>query len=338
MVRSMSANAPTQSCESECPECGLQSKLNIDPDGWLACSTCGLQIEAIDIFESSHSKGDFDSNISSGNGHGGPTGIGRKLSGSFISGTTDHTGNSVGKSWKHRGRFRAKLDNQIRGVLEGTRARKETMRMIREATRDSPTLQREALYNFSKGWPEPQSQPADFKTIAHAGHPTPRASSAAACILVAGERMGIRIPAHQLITQFFDSGKTSQKEAKKYLTRSIKCLRSHIGHAARKEATNNRLDSVLNAALARENRLGKIFNEVRSFCLFWAEYTGQSRVLDAPASYAACAAYVIGKSNTIGLTLEDIQKAFEVSPGFRVRVSEVQDLYSFTVKHPGVLA
>jgi hypothetical protein len=209
--------------------------------------------------------------------------------------------------------------------------------MIREATRQNPSLQREALYNFAKGWPEPKDRSDDFKTIAHAGHPTPRSSSAAACIFVASENIGIRIPAHQLIKQLFDLGNISSQEAKKYLVRSIKCLRGHLGHSANQEATNNRLDSVLNSALSRDIRLGLIHNRVREFCLFWAEYTGQSRVLDAPVSYAACAAYEIGKIEGIGMTLEAIQIAFEVSQGFKSRQQEVQDLLMLIDEHPGVL-
>ena len=333
----MSASVHSHSNEQDCPDCGPRSNLSIDPDGWLACSTCGLQLEAIDLFESTRTKGDFDSTITSGGGHGDAIGIGGKLSGSVLSGSKDYAGNSLSKSWQHRGRFRGQLDGRIRGVLEGTRARRETMRMIREATRHNPSLQREALYNFTKGWPEPKNRPGEFKTIGHAGHPTPRSSSAAACIFVASERMGIRIPAHQLIKDFFDLGNISSQEAKKYLVRSIKCLRGHLGHSANREATSNRLDGVLNSALSRDIRLGPIHNQVRNFCLFWAEYTGQSRVLDAPVSYAACAAYEIGKMEGTGMSLEDIEIAFEVSQGFRSRQQEVQDLLVFIDEHPGVL-
>ena len=325
----MPASAHSQSTAQQCPDCGSQSELRVDSDGWLSCVLCGLQLEPLEMYESSPSKGDFDSTISSGCGHGDPIGLGRKLSGSNISGIRDYCGNPLSQSWQHRGRFRTQLDGRIRGVLEGTRARRESMRMIREATRDNPTLQREALFNFSKGWPEPKNQPPDFKTIAQAGHPTPRSSSAAACIFVASERIGFRIPAHQLINDLFDLGNVSSQDAKKYLIRSIKCLRRHLGHSANQEASSNRLDGVLNSALSRDIRLGTIFNQVRKFCQFWAEYTGQSRVLDAPSSYVACAAYEIGKIEGIGMTLDDIQIAFEVSQGFRNRQGEVQELLTF---------
>ena len=323
--------------ESVCPECCISSKLSVDIDHWLACNHCGLQIEPAEKYASDYTFNEFDSEIQSGVGHGDATGIGRKLIGSEISGNRDYAGNNLSQSWQNRGRFRARLDRQSRADLEGTRARRDTMRMIREATRQNPTLQREALFNFSAGWPEPKNRSADFKTIAHAGHPTPRSSSAAACIFVASERIGIRIPAHQLINQFFDVGNISFGEAKKYLLRSIKCLRNHLGYSANQEAVSNRLDGVLNSALSRDTRLGSIFNQVRKFCHFWAEIKGNSRVLDAPGSYAACAAYEIGKIEGIGMTLDDIQVAFEVSQGFRTRQREVQELLAFKEEFPEVV-
>jgi hypothetical protein len=321
---------------SECPECGPRTRLSIDTDGWLACS-CGLQLEPVDILESNRAMSELEPNTTSGGGHGDSTGLGRKLVGSVISGTRDHTGNALSKSWQHRAKFRAKLDGRSRAVLEGTRARRDTMRIIRQSTQDTPTLQKEALYNLSKGWPEPKNRPATFQTIASAGHPTPRESSAAACIFVAAERMGIRIPAHRIVDDIFNLNKVSAAEARKYLTRSIKCLRSHLGSHARHEATSSRLDSILNSAFNRDCRLGPIHDRVRRFCHFWAEYTGQSRVLDSPVSYAACAAYELGKIADIGMTLEDIEVAFEVSQGFRANRTEVRDLLTFIESHPGVL-
>ena len=83
--------------------------------------------------------------------------------------------------------------------------------------------------------------------------------------------------------------------------------------------------------------MGPIFGKVRSFCHFWAESSGQSRVLDSPASYAACAAYELGKIAGIGMTLADIEIAFEVSQGFRAKRIEVQDLLVYIENHPGVL-
>ena len=258
----MTASVPPQKSDSECPGCGQpQANFTTDPDGWLACPSCGLQLEAVDVFESTHAMSEFDPNASSGVGHGDPTGLGRKLTGSTISGRVDHAGNPVGKAWKHRGSFRTQIDNRNRAVLEGTRARLATMRIIKSLTQDQPTLQKEALYNLSKGWPEPKNRSADFQTIAMAGHPTPRESSAAACIIVAAERMGIHIPAHRMVSDLFDLDRMTSAEARKYLTRSIKCLRIHLGPRARKEATSTRLDSVLNSAFDRDVRLGPIFNE-----------------------------------------------------------------------------
>jgi hypothetical protein len=282
---------------------------------------------------------EFDPNTTSGVGHGDSTGLGRKLSGSTISGRVDHAGNPLGKAWKHRGTFRTQIDNRDRAVLEGTRARLATMRIIKDLTRDQPTLQKEALFNLSKGWPEPKNRPPDFQTIALAGHPTPRESSAAACIIVAAERMGIHIPAHRIIGDLFDLDRMSSAEARKYLTRSIKCLRIHLGPRARKEATSHRLDSILNSAFHRDPRLGPIFDQVHRLCHFWAEFTGQSRVLDSPKSYAACAAYELGKIEGIGMTLEDIEIAFEVSQGFRAKQkqTELRELLAFIDRHPGVL-
>ena len=311
--------------------------MSIDPDGWLPCCSCGIQIEPVDVFESTRAMSEFEPNTTSGVGHGDPSGLGRKLTGSVVSGRVDHAGNAVGKAWQHRANFRGTLDSRDRAVLEGTRARRDTMRIIRESTRDKPTLQKEALFNLSKGWPEPKNRPPEFRTIALAGHPTPRESSAAACIIVASERMGIRIPAHRMIGELFDLDKVTSRDARKYLTRSIKCLRGHLGHRARQEATNNRLDSILNSAFDRDLRLGPIHERVRRFCLFWAEYTGRSRVLDAPKSYAACAAYEIGRLEGIGMTLEDIEVASDVSQGFRAKRIEVQDLLAFVETHPGVL-
>jgi hypothetical protein len=187
------------------------------------------------------------------------------------------------------------------------------------------------------GWPEPKNRSSDFVTIGHASHPVPRESSAAACIFVAAERMGINIPARRLITEMFDLSKVTSGLADKYLRRAIKCMRHHLGPRARKEATQHRLNAILDSAFSRDKRLGPIHRLVYRFCIFWAEYTGKSRVLDAPASYAACAAYEIGKLQNIGLTLEDIEAAFLVSQGFRMRSSEVQDLLAFIDNHPGVL-
>jgi hypothetical protein len=280
---------------------------------------------------------EFEPNTTSGVGHGDATGLGRKLTGSVISGGVDHAGNPLGKAWNHRGSFRTQIDNRDRAVLEGTRARLATMRMIKGLTRDQPSLQKEALFNLSQGWPEPKNRAADFPTIAMAGHPTPRESSAAACIIVAAERMGIRITENRIISDLFDLNNMSSAEASKYLRRSIKCLRSHLGPRARKEATSHRLDSVLNSAFHRDARLGPIFDKVRLLCHFWADYSGQSRVLDSPATYAACAAYELGKIQGIGMTLEDIEVAFEVSQGFRAKRDEVRDLLAFIDSHPGVL-
>ena len=333
----MSASAPTQSCDSECPECGPRSVLKVDPDGWLACTTCGIQIEPVDVFESTHANSEFEPNTTSGVGHGDSTGSARKLTGSVISGTVDHAGNVVGNAWKHRGRFRTQLDRRDSAALEGTRARRATMRKIKALTLEQPTLQREALYNLSKGWPEPKNRPSEFHTIAQAGHPTPRESSAAACIIVAAERIGIQIPAHKIISELFDIDRVKAADARKYLIRSIKCLRGHLGPRARKEATSNRLDSALDSAFQRDNRLGPIYPKIRSFCEFWAEKSGNSRILDSPASYAACAAYEIGKTEGIGMTLEDIEIAFEISQGFRSYAKEVRDLLTFIESHPGVV-
>jgi hypothetical protein len=322
--------------EPECPECRTSTNLSVDEDNWLACS-CGLQIEPADIFVSERSSSEFDSTISSGVGHGDAIGIGHKLTGSVISGHKDHAGNAVGKAWMHRAGIRGKLDSRSRAVLEGTRARRAVMRMIRENTPDQPTLRAEALHNFSVGWPEPRKCSADFITIGQVSHPVPRESSAAACIFVAAERMGISKPAHQLISDIFDLNNITFGLAEKYLRRAIKCLRQHLGPRARKEATDSRLDAVLDSAFGRQNRLGKIHQRVRRFCLFWAEYSGESRVLDSPASYAACAAYEIAKVDDLGLTLEDIETAFQVSQGFRAKRSEVRDLLAFIESHPGVL-
>ncbi len=322
--------------EPECPECGPHTLLGIDPDGWLSCS-CGLQIEPVDVLESSRPMSELEPNTTSGGGHGDSTGLGQKLVGSVFSGDLDYAGNTVSKSWQHRSKFRGQLDGRSRAVLEGTRARRDTMRIIRQATQNSPTLQKEALYNLSKGWPEPKNRSTTFQTIASAGHPTPRESSAAACIFVAAERMGIRIPAHRIVDDIFTLNKITAADARKYLTRSIKCLRGHLGSRARQEATSSRLDSVLNSAFNRDSRLGPIHDRVRRFCHFWADYTGQSRVLDSPVSYAACAAYELGKLADIGMTLEDIEAAFEVSQGFRAKRSEVQDLLTFIESNPGVL-
>lgn len=337
MVKVMSAKAPTQSCDAECPECGPHSTFKTDSDGWLACVTCGLQLEPVDVYESTRAMSEFDPNTTSGVGHGDSTGLGRKLSGSTISGRVDHAGNPLGKAWKHRGNFRTQIDNRNRAVLEGTRARLATMRIIKDLTRDQPTLQKEALFNLSKGWPEPKNRPADFQTIAQAGHPTPRESSAAACLIVAAERMGIHIPAHRIIGDLFDLDCISSAEATKYLKRSIKCLRIHLGPRARKEATSQRLDSVLNAAFDRDIRLGPIHGKVRQFCHLWAEKSGNSRILDSPDLYAACVAYELAKIEGLGMTLEDIEVAFGVSQGFRTYRAEVQDLLAFIEKYPGVL-
>ena len=333
----MSARAPTQSCESECPECGPRSTFKTDPDGWLACVTCGLQLEPVDVFESTRAMSEFEPNTTSGGGHGDSIGLGNKLTGSVISGRVDHAGNAVGKAWKHRGSFRTQLDSRDRAALEGTRARRDTMRKIKGWTQDKPALQREALYNFSKGWPEPKDRSADFFTIAQAGHPTPRESSAAACIIVASQRMGIHIPAHQIISDMFDIGRIKAADAQKYLMRSIKCLRGHLGPRARLEVTSQRLDSLLNAAFDRDIRLGPIHSKVRRFCHFWAEKSGNSRILDAPDLYAACVAYELAKITGIGMTLGDIEVAFDVSQGFRAYRAEVQDLLAFTEKYPEVL-
>lgn len=333
----MATSIPPQHSDTECPECGPRVDFKTDPDGWLACTSCGLQLEPVDVYVSSRAMSEFEPNTTSGIGHGDATGLGRKLTGSVISGSVDHAGNTVGSAWKHRGGFRTTLDSRDRAVLEGTRARLDTMRTIRAFTQDQPTLQKEAIFNLTKGWPDPKNRPGDFRTIALAGHPTPRASSAAACIIVAAERMGIRIPAHRLIGEFFDLQKVSSQDAKKYLIRSIKCLRTHLGHRASLEATGNRLDSVLNAAFDRDTRLGPIHDCVRRFCLFWAESTGQSRVLDSPSSYAACAAYEIGRQAGIGMTLKDIEISFDVSQGFRAKRNEVQEILAFLEKNPGVL-
>ena len=322
--------------EPECPECKTNTNLSVDDDGWLACS-CGIQLEPADVFVSERSSGDFDPTISSGVGHGDPIGLGRKLTGSVISGQKDHAGNAVGKAWKHRSGIRAKLDSHSRAVLEGTRARRDVMRMIREYTPGQPTLRDEALHNLSVGWPEPKNRSSDFVTIGHASHPVPRESSAAACIFIAAERIGFSMPAHRLITDLFDLSNITSGLANKYLRRAIKCLRHHLGPRARKEATQHRLDATLDSAFSRDNRLGTIHRRVRRFCLFWAEYTGESRVLDSPASYAACAAYEIGKIEDLGLTLDDIESAFLVSQGFRARSKEVRNLLAFIDSHPEVL-
>ena len=322
--------------ESECPECQTATNLSVDPDGWLSCS-CGIQLEPSDIFVSERTSGDFDSSITSGVGHGDAIGLGRKLTGSVISGHKDHAGNAVGKAWKHRSGIRAQLDSRSRAVLEGTRARRDVMRRIREYTVDQPSLRDEALHNLSVGWPEPHNRSSDFVTIGQASHPVPRESSAAACIFVAAERMCISIPARRLITEMFDLSTVTSGLADKYLRRAIKCLRQHLGPRARKEATQHRLDAVLDSAFGRDNRLGVIHRRVRRFCLFWAEYTGESRVLDSPVSYAACAAYEIGKIDDLGLTLEDIESAFQVSQGFRAKGAEVRELLAFIENHPGVL-
>ena len=121
------------------------------------------------------------------------------------------------------------------------------------------------------------------------------------------------------------------------MRRSIKCLRRHLGPRARKEATSNRLESALDSAFQRDNRLGSIYSKIRIFCEFWAEKTGNSRILDSPASYAACAAYEIGKTEGIGMTLEDIEIAFDISQGFRSYTKEVRDLLTFIESHPGVM-
>ena len=142
------------------------------------------------------------------------------------------------------------------------------MRMIREKTQGQPTLRAEALHNFSVGWPEPSKCSTDFITIGQVSHPVPRESSAAACIFVAAERMGINRPVHGLISDFYDLANISFGLAKKYLRRAIKCLRQHLGPRARKEATDHRLEAVLDSAFARENRLGKIYRQVHRFCQF----------------------------------------------------------------------
>ena len=325
-----------QQTEPECPECRTSANLTVDVDNWLACS-CGLQIEPADLFVSERSSSEFDSTITSGMGHGDAIGVGQKVTGSVISGRKDHAGNAVGNAWKHRAGIRVQLDSRDRASLEGTRARRAVMRMIREKTQGQPTLRAEALHNFSVGWPEPSKCSTDFITIGQVSHPVPRESSAAACIFVAAERMGINRPVHGLISDFYDLANISFGLAKKYLRRAIKCLRQHLGPRARKEATDHRLEAVLDSAFARENRLGKIYRQVHRFCQFWADYTGESRVLDSPASYAACAAYEIGKVESLGLTLEDIEAAFQVSNGFRAKRSEVRDLLSFIDNHPGVI-
>tara|TARA_B100001250_G_scaffold382044_1_gene374858 strand:- start:72 stop:1076 length:1005 start_codon:yes stop_codon:yes gene_type:complete len=324
------------SSDLHCPECGPATSLGVDEDGWLACC-CGLQIEPADLFVSERSSSEFDSTITSGIGHGDAIGVGQRLTGSVISGFNDYAGNAVGIAWKHRSRIRGTIDSRDRAALEGTRVRRAVMRMIRESTRGQSALQAEALHNFLVGWPEPSKCSADFITIGHVSHPLPRESSAAACIFVATERMGIDRPVHALISEFYDLDNISFGLAKKYLTRAIKCLRQHLGPRAWKEATDHRLDAVLDSAFAREIRLGKIHRQVRQFCLFWADYSGESRVLDSPASYAACAAYEIGKIENLGMKLEDIEDAFQVSQGFRSKRSEVRDLLEFIDNHPGVI-
>jgi len=321
-----------------CPECGPRSRLSVDDDGWLACE-CGLQIEAQDVLVSTRAASEFcDGGVNTtGGGHGDAIGGGRKLTGSTFSGGRDHAGRALGKTWAGRSRMRERMDRRSRLTMEGTPARRATMRLIRENTQETDQLRREALYNLSKGWPEPKDRPADFRTTAAAGHPFGKPASAAACILVAAERLGIRAPVRVLVTSLFDMDEMSLRDAQGYITRSIKCLRSHLGKTAHREATGNRLDAVLNAAFDRDARLGPIFERVRSFCRFWAEYK-RPRVLDAPKTYAACAAYEIGKRFGLGLTLEAVETAFDTSQGFRTHSGEVQDLLEFVENHPEVMS
>jgi hypothetical protein len=310
-----------------CDECGAHDSLDIDIEGYLACTSCGIQIEKIDVFDEAPLFVDPEKqNSGSGSGRGDAIKPGSKLTGSSMGRGRDYSGKKLSAVWQKKYRWLEMLDNQNQRQLEGTVARRETIRMIKEICIDYKHISEVALEFFAIGWPEPRNRQSDFITTANAAHPFGRSATAAATILLAGEIVGIKLEMKNILEESFRKDEISMKEAHQFMVRAMKCLRKHMGPSIFKGINaTSKMDAVLTSARDSDIRLGMIEAEVRKLCINWGN-SSNPRIFDSPANYVACVAYEISKVRGLRLKISDIQEAFTVSMAFRAHSGEVIEL------------
>lgn len=313
-----------------CENCGAMGySYEVDEERWLACKICGMQMENIEPFEKTLQFNTSENeNSGGGSGRGDKARVGDKLLGSIMGGNRDYYGKSVNSKWTKRGPILSKIDRHDRLQLEGTPARRATLRMIKDQCKEYSSILEVALNFFNLGWPEAKKYGKNFITTAKAAHPHGRAATTAACIILAGEEIGIKIDRNEVLTKAFSLDDIEINKANRFTFRAIKCLRPHIefvNKGLKQKSKTSKLDAILIYARDRDIRIGKIELKVRDLCIKWGD-ASNPRLFDSPKNYAACVVYEISKKEKLGMKIEDIKKAFSTSAAFREHSKDVRHL------------